>query len=237
MRTAHDTRFNAELLSALAGSRANVRASAAETLAVLATSDVILRLQGLAEDGKLDLGVRQAALWTLGRSGRKSAAVVLLDRLADDQEAVRRAAADALADLTGEAYGLDMERWHAWWDRHRDLSNERWLELRVAYQAQRARRLEGDLERAGVNWSCCGNSSMAGFRLPTGSATSRRCPTRRSRRSGAGRRLVLDLLPAADALGQKAIADVLLRLSGDGSAEIQRTAVLALGRVGDPRRL
>jgi HEAT repeat protein len=45
----------------------------------------------------------------------------------------------------------------------------------------------------------------------------------------------VDMLPAADALGQRALADVLLRLSQDSVAEIQRSAVLALGRVNDAR--
>ena len=43
------------------------------------------------------------------------------------------------------------------------------------------------------------------------------------------------MLPSADALGQKALADVLLRLSRDGTIEVQRSAVLALGRVNEER--
>src|SRR5262249_30611326 len=45
----------------------------------------------------------------------------------------------------------------------------------------------------------------------------------------------LDLLPGADAPTQRAVADVLLRLSEDGNEEVQRPAVLALGRVADAR--
>jgi len=236
LRTAHDARFCDELLSALSGPRANVRASAAETLAALATGEVVLRLQGLAEDSKGDLGVRQAALWALGRSGRKSAAVVLLDRLADDRDDVRRAAADALAELTGETYGLDVARWRAWWDVNRDLSNERWLELRLAYQAQRARRLEGDLERARGQVVVLRQQLYS--RLPPADRLGyvQSLPDQEEpavRALGVG--WALDLLPGTDALGQKAIAEVLLRLSGDGTADIQRAAVLALGRVNDQR--
>src|SRR5262249_23744492 len=80
----------------------------------LASDDVILRLQGLAEDSRTDLAVRQTAIRALGRSGRKSAAVVLLDRLGDDKEAMRLAAADALTELTGQSYGTDFKLWRGW---------------------------------------------------------------------------------------------------------------------------
>jgi HEAT repeat protein len=44
----------------------------------------------------------------------------------------------------------------------------------------------------------------------------------------------LELLPAADAERQKQVAKVLLRLTHDGAPEVQRAAVLALGRLADP---
>jgi HEAT repeat protein len=236
VRGARDGRFCDELLSALADPRANIRSLAAETLAALATDAVILRLQGLAEDSRTELAVRQASVWALGRSGRKSAAIVLLDRLADDKDALRRAAADALADLTGETYGLDLARWRAWWEQNKDLSNERWLEARLAYQAQRARRLEGDLERARSQVVVLRQQLYS--RLPAAdrlgyvqSLPDQEDPAVRALAVG----WALELLPSADALGQKAITEILLRLSGDGSPDLQRAAVLALGRVNDPR--
>jgi HEAT repeat protein len=236
LRTARDGRFADELLAALAGPRVNVRQSAAETLAALATDAIILRLQGLAEDARTDLAVRQTALWTLGRSGRKSAAVVLLDRLADDKEALRQAAADALAELTGQSHGTDVARWRAWWERNKDLSNERWLEARLDYQAERARRLEGDLGRARAQVVALQQQLYA--RLPPADRLGH-VQTLLDQEDPAVRALAvkwsLDLLPAADALGQKAIADALLRLSADGTPSIQSAAVLGLGRVNDPR--
>jgi len=236
IRGARDGRFCDELLAALAGPRANVRPLAAETLAALATDAVILRLQGLAEDAKTDLAVCQAAVWALGRSGRKSAAVVLLDRLADDRETVRRAAADALTDLTGETYGSDVPRWRAWWKQNKDLSNECWLEARLAFQAQRARRLEGDLERARAQ--VVRLQQQLYNRLPAADRVGY-VQSLPDQEDSAVRALAvgwaLDLLPAVDVLGQKVIADVLLRLSGDGSLDIQRAAVLALGRVSEAR--
>jgi HEAT repeat protein len=45
----------------------------------------------------------------------------------------------------------------------------------------------------------------------------------------------VELLPAADAVGQRALSDLLHRLSRDGNQDVQRSAVLALGRVNDSR--
>src|SRR5262249_42092508 len=87
-------------------------------------------------------------VWALGRCGRKQAVPILLEQLAGENEALRRSAADALADLTGQSFGAERERWRDWWDRHKDLSNERWLEMRLTYQTSRSHRLEGELERA-----------------------------------------------------------------------------------------
>ena len=50
--------------------------------------------------------------------------------------------------LAGQSFGVDAARWREWWDRHKDMSNDRWLEMRLACQTSRVRRLEGDLERA-----------------------------------------------------------------------------------------
>ena len=44
----------------------------------------------------------------------------------------------------------------------------------------------------------------------------------------------LELLPTADAAQQKVLVQVLFRLSHDGSVDVQRAAVLGLGRVQDP---
>ena len=44
-----------------------------------------------------------------------------------------------------------------------------------------------------------------------------------------------ELWPTADASGQRSAAEVMLRLSHDGSIEVERSAVLALGRIGDGR--
>ncbi len=148
VRLCQDDRFAEELLDALRSVRPLVRQAAAEALAVLPHADLTRRLKEIAADDKLELPVRQAALWVLGRSGRKDAVPILMGRLEGDNEALQGAAADALADLAGQSFGVDAARWHEWWNRHKDMSNDRWMEMRLACQSSRVRRLEGDLERA-----------------------------------------------------------------------------------------
>jgi HEAT repeat protein len=238
LRLCQDTRFVDELIDALSASRAAVRQAAAETLAVLPEPRIVLRLKNVAEDTTLDLAVRQAALWSLGRCGRKGAAVVLLDQLSCDNEAVRRAAAEALAELTGENHGLDLDRWRLWWVEHRDVSPERWLEERLAFQTSRARRLDNELERARSQVVLLHQQLHA--RLSAADRLAH-VQTLVENEDPAVRLLAaewaVELLPSADVLGQRSLADLLLQLSRDGSPEVQKPAVLALGKVSDPRVL
>lgn len=236
VRLRRDTRFADELVQALSGDRPVVRQAAAETLAVIADADLILRLQGLAEDDKTDVAVRQAAVWSLGQSGRKSAAIVLLDQLSSPEKALRQSAADALATLTGQACGTDAAAWRAWWEGHKDLSNEQWLEERLFFQAGRCRRLEGDLERTKAQVVRLHQQLYA--RLPAAdrlghvqSLADHEDPAVRALAVG----WCAELLPAADAVAKRDLAGLLLHFSRDHSADVQRTAVLALGNVTDPR--
>src|SRR5438876_671460 len=63
-------------------------------------------------------------------------------------QGLRRVVAGALTELTGQTHGQDEARWKAWWSRHKDLTTEQWLEMRLAFQSTRANRLEGELLRA-----------------------------------------------------------------------------------------
>ena len=215
--------------------RPQVRQAAAEALAVMPQADLTDRLKETAADDKLQPPVRQAALWVMGRSGRKEAAPILLEYLEGDNEALQGCAADALADLAGQNFGVDAAHWHEWWDRHKDMSNERWLEMRLACQTSRARRLEGDLERARMQVLRLQQQVYA--RLPLAdrpnyiqTALEQDDPMVRAL---AGH-WALELLPGADASLQKVLMQVLFRLSHDGTVEVQRAAVLGLGRVNDP---
>jgi HEAT repeat protein len=235
VRLCQDGRFVSELLSALRSVRPAVRQAAAEALAVLPHADLTKRLKEIADNAKLELPVRQAALWVLGRSGRKDAVPVLLEQLEGDNEALQGCAADALAELAGQSFGVDPTRWREWWDRQKNLSNEQWLEMRLACQTSRVRRMEGDLERA----------RLQVLRLQQ-QVYSRLTPADRPAyiqmaqeqddpmvRALAGH-WALELLPNVDAAQQKILVQVLFRLSRDGSVDVQRAAVLGLGRVHDP---
>jgi HEAT repeat protein len=236
VRLEHDSRFRDDLLAALTSGPPPIRQEAAAALAPLADARAVLRLQAVAEDAKLELPVRQAALWVLGHCGRKSAVVVLLDQLSSDNETLRREAATALAELTGLAYGVHVTRWRAWWEKHKDLDNERWLEDRLAYQTSRAHRLEGDLERAKAQVVRLHQQLYA--RLPLADRLGH-VQALVEHDDPAVRTLAVgwsaELLQGADTVGQRVLADLLLRLSRDGQADVQRAAVLALGRVGDER--
>jgi HEAT repeat protein len=238
VRLAQDGRFLDELIAALTNNRPGVRQAAAEALAVLADPQLVPRLQAVVEDERAEPVVRQAALWALGRCGRKKAAAVLLEQLGGADEVLRRTASDALTDLSGRPYGLDAAAWRLWWERCKDLPAERWLEQRLAYQADRARRLEGDLERARAQVLRLHQQLYA--RLPLAD------------RLGYIQALVdhdtpavrtmavvwaVELMAAPDASRQQAIGQVLLKLSHDGTAEVQRAASLGLGRVGDAAAL
>jgi HEAT repeat protein len=238
VRACQDGRFLEELMAALAAPRPAVRQGAAEALAVLTEPTLVRRLRDLAEDERADVAVRQAAVWVLGRTGRKEAVPALLGQLVSGHEGLRRAAAEGLADLSGQNLGADAERWRAWWDKRKDYTHERWLEERLAYQTSRCHRLESDLDRA--RNQVLRLHQQFYNRLPPGerlayvqSAADQDDPAVRALAVVWG----VELLPTADAARQQAIAQVLLRLSGDGVAEVQRAAVLALGRVDDPAAL
>jgi HEAT repeat protein len=236
VRSSQDGRFVEELASGLASGSAVVRQAAAECLAALPGTDLVRRLRAIADDPRADLAMRQAAVLSLGRNGRRQAVIALLDLLSSDNEAIRRTAAGALANVTGQSYGVDLDKWRNWWERHKDQSEERWLEERLAFQAARSMRLESDLDRARAQVVRLHQQLYA--RLPAAerlgyiqSIIEADEPAVR----GMAVAWALESLPNADALGQRTLADVLLRLSRDGAFEVQRAAVLALGSLSDLR--
>jgi HEAT repeat protein len=235
VRLRQDRRFLDELLAALSAGQPAVREAAAQTLAVLADTRLVTRLQRLAADTEADKIVRQAALWTLGRCGSKQAARALLDRLREDNEPLRRAAAAALHDLSGQDYGADANRWREWWDRHKHLSNERWLETRLAYQTSRAHRLDGDLTRSRARVLRLEQQLYSRLSVPERvshiqSLQRQDDPAVRALAVGWS----VELLPAAETDHKRLLTQVLLRLSHDSAVEVRRAAVLGLGRVIEP---
>src|SRR5205823_2450808 len=133
-------------------------------------------------------------------------------------------------------YGLDVPRWRAWWESHKGLSNESWLGERLAYQSSHARRLQGELERAKTEIVRLHQQLYS--RMPAGDRLSHvqnLSEAEDPEVRGLAVNWCLELLATADAVGQRALADLLLHFSHDGTLEVQRAAVLALGRIPDPR--
>jgi HEAT repeat protein len=236
LRLRRDGRFTTELLDAMRSAPPAIRQAAAETLAEQSDSDLITQLRGIAEDLKLDRAARQAAIWTLGHGGSKAAVAILLDLLSSADEAIRTSATDALGQLTGQTFGVDLASWRVWWGTHKDMDNEHWLEERLAYQAVRSRRVEGDLERARAQIVRLHQQLYA--RLPPGDRLGHVQELIEAEDSAVRLLAVnwsLELLPSADAVGQHALGDLLIRLSQDGAPEVQRSAVLALGSILESR--
>jgi HEAT repeat protein len=235
VRLRQDRRFVEELLAALSSGRSAVREAAAQTLAVLDEARLTIRLRQLADDRDSPLAVRQLALRTLGRRGSKEAASILIDHLQDDNELLRRAAAESLKDLSGQNFGTNAARWRSWWQRHQHLSKEQWLENRLAYQTSRAHRLEGELSRSRAQLLRLQQQLYA--RL-SGTERVAHVQSLLDQDDSALRGLAvawsIELLPTAEPAHKRQLTQVLLRLSQDSAMEVRRAAVLGLGRVADP---
>jgi HEAT repeat protein len=234
VHTAGDNRFIDDLLAALLVSRPGIRSAAIEALAGLTDPRVVPGLAKVAADAKADLGARQAALYALGRSSRKDAGAVLVAQLESDSEGLRRTAVIALTELSGQNFGPDVAKWQSWWDRHKDQGNEAWLEERLAFHTSRGRRLDGELERTRLQVLRLHQQLYS--RLP-GNERMTYLESLLDQEDATVRALAipwsLEMLPAADATRQREVAQLLLCLTQDGSVEVQRAAVLALGRIGD----
>ncbi|HEV3118066.1 MAG TPA: HEAT repeat domain-containing protein [Gemmataceae bacterium] len=232
----HDTRFGDELLTVLVSGKPSARQAAEAALVEVADANLLRRFRTLLDDPKTDWSARQAIVSVLGRNAQREAVVILLNQLSSDEQRLRQAAAVALSEATGQAYGLEIARWRSWWDLHKDASNERWLSERLACQASRAHRLQGELDQARAQIAHLHQQLFA--RLPAGDRLAQ-VQTLADSEDAALRMLAvsmcLEVLPTADAVGQRTVTDLLLRCSRDGASQVQRAAVLALGQCNDPR--
>ena len=238
IRLARDSRYAEELVRALARQRAIERAGAAEALAALIDQRLVLRLRQITDDPRADVRSRIAAIGCLGRSGRRVAVEPLIAGLELEDESVRNAAADALAELSGWRYGVDAAKWRGWWDRHRDIPNERWLEMRLSFQNSRVSRLESELENAR------GQTVRLHQQLYARLGGAERLvyiPSLLDHEDPAVRLLAVgwaqEMLASPDQGVQRSLGPLLLRLTADPALEVQRAAVLALGRLQDPAAL
>ena len=238
IRFHRDIRFADELLRALASSKVAIRQGASQALSVLSEPRIIDKLAGILGDPANDSAVAQMAAYTLGASGRKLAVAPLLKALTSDSDRTRQSANEALSDLTGQRLGPDADRWTAWWQTCKDLDNERWLEMRLAFQLARRARVENELEAAR------GQVVRLQQQLYARLGTAERLqylPGLGEQEDAALRLLAVtwsqEALAGADPSAQKVLAGILLRLSADPALEVQRAATVALGRVADSAAL
>jgi HEAT repeat protein len=230
VRMRQDPRFTGELVAALLSNKPRLRQAVAEALAVLPSPDLLRKLEVIARDEKADIRVRQTALWAMGRTGRHAAAGVLVG-FVDAPEDLRRIALPALSELTGLNY-TEPARWKDWWARNKDLSHEKWLDLRLNYQSSRAARLEGELLRSRAQVLRLHQQLYA--RLPVAERYAHLQVLREHEDPGVRALAVVfstELLPTAPPAELEALSRGIVRLSEDSHAEVQRAAVLALGRL------
>lgn len=231
-----DHRFNEELFAALIAGPTERRQHAADALAHLIDDKGVARLKALATSATTESEVRRAAVLALGRSGRKTATAVLIDLISTGAEAPRRDALEVLSALTGHNLGADSLRWQAWWAARKGLSDTDWMHELFLYQTSKSRRLEAEVERARSEVARLHQQLYS--RLPAADRLGHLQATM-NHEDATIRALVVtwcvEMLPVLDAAGQRAIADVLLDLARDSTLEVQRAAVLALGRVNDGR--
>jgi HEAT repeat protein len=236
IRLCHDVRYNEELFEALSSGSAERRQATARTLGQLVDAQGLARLEKLARDENATLDVRRSAVWALGRSGRKSAFAFLIQQTSGKPEALRETAIAALTAMTGLDFAGDTLRWQAWWDGRKNLPEETWLAERLLYQASKARRLESELEHARAEVVRLHQQLYA--RLPAADRLSQ-IQAVIGNEDPVVRSLAVtwctELIPGTDAVGQRAITELLLRLTDDSAVDVQRPAILALGRILEPR--
>ena len=234
IRMRSDTRFGDDLFPHLGSIKPRVRQVAAETLGALADTALVRRLESTARDPKGELRLRQAAVWTLGRSGRQDAAGFLVGMLVLDGEEMKRYVVAALGELSGLNHGTDAERWKAWWTTHENLATADWFQQRLAFQSARVSRIDGELLRARAQ--VLRLHQLVYSRLGVGERVPYLQALLEQDEPGVRGLAVIwavEMLPSADAERQKSLGKILQKSTHDSNAEVQRGAVLALGRLED----
>jgi hypothetical protein len=107
------------------------------------------KLVGLAVDKALNVRIRRGAIVALGYHRNRDLVGVLIGLLSSQQPTqVRSAAANSLSRLTGiYHFGMDLTKWSAWWEAHRDLDEQRWLSSLINNFADHAAALTVDNQR------------------------------------------------------------------------------------------
>jgi HEAT repeat protein len=234
--TPADRRFDGELFANLSSPTPALRQAAAEALGTRGDQRTLARLRLLIEAPETERGARQAALTALGLTGRKGALAIVVKQLSASDPALRLAACGALQDVVGLPLGPDPLAWQTWWRQQADLSETQWQSARLAYQVERGRRLAADLERSHAHLVSLHQQLYA--KLPGGERVNFLLPLV-DHELPAVRQLAVgwatELLAMANAETFPPLADALMRLSRDNDTGVRRLAVLALGRINDPR--
>ncbi|HWP40507.1 MAG TPA: HEAT repeat domain-containing protein, partial [Tepidisphaeraceae bacterium] len=132
------------LFAALSAGNRSLSEAAARALANYRDHpEVLTRLMALVQrrPPAQDL-IRREAILVLGSFVEKRTAELLMQllRAGDESETIRRAAADALADLASQSrFGQDLEQWNQWWTTQASRSE---VEFRTEMLARRSSRLE-----------------------------------------------------------------------------------------------
>lgn len=229
-----DIRFREELFRSLAAGRPAVRQAGAEALSGQLDQTNIDRLKDSLIDPRMATSTRAICAWTLGRSGRKGAVEPLLFAIPRESGELKEAVFEALLTLTGQDLGSDPDLWKAWWSRHKNLTNERWLEMRLAHQAVKTARLESELDasrnralRLLQELYSRQNATERLAYLP--GLVDQTDPALRNQAA----LWCAEALFATEPVSAKPLGTLLLRLSHDTDPTVARSASEGLGRVND----
>ena len=126
--------FAAPLLALLGSSDGVTQREAAAVLGRYRDRATVRRLVEFARDPSASATLRTGAAFALGNHRTQGAARTLIELIQPAQpQRIRAAAFISLAELTGIGeFGSDVARWEKWWDQHRQLSENDWLNALLA---------------------------------------------------------------------------------------------------------
>lgn len=131
------------MLALLGVNDAELREDLTAALARFENSGVALALSQRAKNPQQTDTMRLGAIHALAEHRQAAVIDTLIGLTGNDQaEAIRNAAFDALARLTGIGeLGRDARQWQQWWAQHRSLPRDRWLAQLVQTLSNENRRL------------------------------------------------------------------------------------------------
>jgi HEAT repeat protein len=136
--TALDPLFVEPLLALFSAKEADLRAQAAEALALSSEQEVVDKLCDLAADQQALLPIRLAAIDALAAHiDRPHVVGRLIGLLNGNSQEIDARVVKVLETATGEPFGADHQRWRNWWT---EKSSD-WSAYRLAYYREQTRRL------------------------------------------------------------------------------------------------